>query len=114
MFFIVLVFIFMAKELVNMRGGFKGVISQILPRFKTELENKDLSALKQTVSEIESYAERIKELDSQILDFSVENPEVASQECLDQYNYHKTYSDLLCKAKELLKTKIEPVVPKEE
>ena len=62
----------MAKELVNMRGGFKGVISQILPRFKTELENKDLSTLK--LSEIESYAERIKELDSQIFRFLSREP----------------------------------------
>ena len=93
----------MAKELGHKRGGLKGVITQIIPRFKTELESKDLPALKQTVTEIESYAERIKELDIQILDSASENSDAASKECLEQYQYHKTYADLLFKAHELLK-----------
>ena len=66
------------KELINKRGGFKGVITQILPRLKTELENNDLLALTQTVSEVKWYAERIGELDSLILDASLDNPEVVS------------------------------------
>ena len=104
----------MAKELGHKRGGLKGVITKIIPRFKTELESKDLPALKQTVTEIESYAERIKELDIQILDSASENPDAASKECLEQYQYHKTYTDLLFKAHELLKAQTEPVIPKEE
>ena len=99
---------------MNKRGGLKGVITQILPRLKTEVESKNLPSVSQSLAEVELYAERIKELDSQILDQTAENAETAASECLAQYEFHKSYANLLFQARELLKTQPEPVIPKKE
>ena len=104
----------MSKELINKRGGLRGVITQILPRLSSELENNDINSLKSSVDELEQYSSRIKELDEQIIKEIVEDSEAVSKEYLSQYAYHRTYSDVLLKAQELLGTNIPPVKPVDE
>ena len=101
----------MSKELINKRGGLRGVITQILPRLSSEIENNDVQSLKTSVTELELFSSRIKALDDQIIELISGDTDAVSKEYIDQYAYHRTYSEKLLRAQELLESKPAPVNP---
>ena len=72
----------MSKSFTNKRGGLKGVVTQIIPRLKTELDSKNLDALKASVVQLEELVDRIKELDEEIAGHLVEDADAISTEYL--------------------------------